>query len=487
MSSTHQSRLQRDFDQLGHRTDEFAKTFYVHLFADAPDLRSLFEGVEMISQGQMLFQALGLVVNGLDQIDELTPVLENLGYRHIEYGVEKEHYPLAVNAVIATLRDFLGGEFSETNEQDWREAWNLVTGSMIAGIDRVAERLEEKRNTDRDDFSPVPAATDDYLARFMHGGWNEDDGKFAEPGEDEITRKFTVEFDGEEEVEASPLQTLYQVALQNGISHMAECGGKGKCTTCRVMILDGLENCLPRNIPERKMAQLKGFVPEVRLGCQTRVTGPVKCRHLVFDKEDASEASEGGINSAGRELPLAVMFADIRGFTKLSGQHLPYDIIHALNRYFRIVCDEIDQRHGYVDKYIGDGLMVLFGLSSDRIVHPCVDAVHAAVAMQRRMPELNEYLANHLHMEFHIGVGIHFGSVVVGELGFPPKKQFTAIGDVVNVSARIEGQCKHLGAGILVSDTVRSCLPDEEFTVGPSVAVSLAGKEQPVLVHPVES
>jgi adenylate cyclase len=151
------------------------------------------------------------------------------------------------------------------------------------------------------------------------------------------------------------------------------------------------------------------------------------------------------------------------------------------------VCDEIDQRHGYVDKYIGDGLMVLFGLAKGRERHPCVDAVHAAIGMQRRMPELNEYLADHLNMEFRIGVGIHYGPVVVGELGFPPKKQFTAIGDVVNVSARIEGKCKEVGSGILISDSVREHLSEQDFSIGSSVSVSLTGKDEPVSVHRVES
>ncbi|MEP4077750.1 adenylate/guanylate cyclase domain-containing protein [Haloferula sp.] len=486
MSSNIQALLQRDVEQLSPQADEFAKCFYRHLFLDAPELRPLFEGVDMGSQGQMLFQALGLVVGSLNNFDEFTPVLENLGYRHVEYGVEKGHYPLAVDALISALSDCFGDGFTEERQQVWRDTLTCVTETMVGGIDKVAESLDEKRNTEREDFSPVAAATDGYLARFLSVEGGRDEGLSTEPTEEHLAKKFDVEFHGEKNVEAAPLQTVYQVAMSNGIAHIAECGGKAKCTTCRVMILEGLENCLPRNTPEREMAQLKGFAPEVRLACQTRVVGPVRCRRLVLDKADASEAHEGGVNSAGREIPLAVMFADIRGFTKLSGEHLPYDIVHALNRYFRIVCEEIDQREGYIDKYIGDGLMVLFGLSSDRKVHPCVDAVHAAVAMQRRMPELNEYLLNHLQMEFSIGVGIHFGPVVVGELGFPPKKQFTAIGDVVNVSARIEVQCKKLGTGILVSETVREFLTDDEFSIGPPIEVSLAGKEAAVLVHSVE-
>jgi adenylate cyclase len=215
------------------------------------------------------------------------------------------------------------------------------------------------------------------------------------------------------------------------------------------------------------------------------VTGPVRCRRLVVDKIDASQATKGGANAIGRETDLAVMFADIRGFTKLSGEHVPYDVVHALNRYFGLVCEEIDRHNGYVDKYMGDGLMALFGLTHNRDKHPCVDALHAAIAMQRRMPELNNYLAANLQMTFNIGVGIHFGTVVVGELGFPQKRQFTAIGDAVNVSARIEGQCKHLSAGILVSESARAFLSDGEFAIGPATEVALAGKRDPMKVHSI--
>ena len=324
----------------------------------------------------------------------------------------------------------------------------------------------------------------DYLARFLPTEDDSSDTNYTEPSQEELTKKFTVQFHNGPSVEAAPLQTIYQLALQNGIPHKAECGAKAKCTTCSVAILEGVENCLPRNRLEREIAQHHGFDSQVRLACQARVTGPVVCRPLVIDDDDL-EASEEETHAAGRESELAVMFADVRGFTELSSQHLPYDIIHALNRYFRTGCEEVDRYDGYADKYMGDGLMALFGLAKTRDTHPCVDAVEAAIAMQRRLPGLNQYLQRHLHLDFQIGIGIHYGSVVVGELGFPAKKQFTAIGDVVNVAARIEGQCKELNADILISDEVLEHLPKEHFGIHATREVTLAGKEEPVSVHSV--
>jgi len=477
--------LQEDIDELSSEPGVLAEAFYHQLFLIAPELQSLFNDVRMDEQGKMLVQTLRFVVEGIDRFEELKPVLENLGYRHVEYGVEKEHYPVAVEAFIRALKSRLGLEFTKDREQAWCFALRKLAEAMVEGIDKVAAQNKTRQRLERVDDAQETLQRTDYLARFRPLIEAINESAYVQPSEESLARHFTLTFQGGPKVKSAPLQTIYQLSVQHDIPHVAECGGKAKCTTCRVMILEGLENCLPRNGPERAMAMRKGFLPQIRLACQTRLTGPVTCRRLVVDKIDASQASKGGVHSIGRETELAVMFADIRGFTKLSGEHVPYDIVHALNRYFGLVCEEIDRHDGYVDKYMGDGLMALFGLTQNRDKHPCVEALNAAIAMQRRMPELNEYLRANLQMTFDIGVGIHFGTVVVGELGFPQKKQFTAIGDAVNVSARIEGQCKKLGAGILVSESVRAVLSDEEFAIGRATEVTLAGKRDPMSVHSI--
>jgi adenylate cyclase len=129
------------------------------------------------------------------------------------------------------------------------------------------------------------------------------------------------------------------------------------------------------------MANIKGFSPEVRLACQTRVVGPVKVKRLVHDNEDIRKAADVGRDYTGREAELAVMFADIKGFTSFAENHLACDIVHALNRYFNAIGKVIDHHGGYIDKYMGDGIMVLFGLKKDRSTSPCEDAVSAALEM----------------------------------------------------------------------------------------------------------
>jgi adenylate cyclase len=252
-----------------------------------------------------------------------------------------------------------------------------------------------------------------------------------------------------------------------------------------VLILEGQENCLPRNQVEARLARLKGLPADIRLACQTRVTGPIRARRLVFDADDAAQAMLGRETSTGREMKLAVLFSDLRGFTSFSEEQLPYDVVHALNRYLGAVCEPIEEHHGYIKDFLGDGIMVLFGLETDRAESPCLDAVSAALGMLRRMEEVNRYLLAHVGHEFRMGIGISYGSVVAGEVGFRLKRQFTAIGDVVNVAARLEGQTKVHATSLLVTDEVRRNLADLDCDFGRRLELSLAGKSEAVVAHEV--
>jgi adenylate cyclase len=107
---------------------------------------------------------------------------------------------------------------------------------------------------------------------------------------------------------------------------------------------------------------------------------------------------------------------------------------------------------GYIDKYIGDGLMALFGVGNTNAFEVCQAATKAALTMIEELHSLNLYLQKHFGIQFQIGIGLHFGSVILGEIGHPEKKQFTAIGDNVNFASRIESTTKKAGAEILASE-----------------------------------
>ena len=173
---------------------------------------------------------------------------------------------------------------------------------------------------------------------------------------------------------------------------------------------------------------------------------------------------------------LAVMFLDIRDFTSFSERNLPYDIMHALNRFFGHVGEVIDRHQGFIDKYMGDGLMALFGLNPEREQNPCDDAVSAALATMDVLDEFNGYLSRHLGAEFDVGIGIHYGPVVVGEMGFNLKRQFTAIGDTVNTAARLETATRDYPVKIFVSDAARQSTSDGICGFGIACDLDIKGK-----------
>src|SRR5574341_87284 len=121
----------------------------------------------------------------------------------------------------------------------------------------------------------------------------------------------------EREVETSEAETILQASLRAGIPHAHACGGKARCSTCRVLILEGLEHCNPRNAKEKKLAERLHFGSEIRLACQTRITGEVKLRRPVLDEIDVELTSQikagAAPSSVGEEKKIAILFADISG------------------------------------------------------------------------------------------------------------------------------------------------------------------------------
>jgi adenylate cyclase len=297
----------------------------------------------------------------------------------------------------------------------------------------------------------------------------------------------TVDYVDAGRVQASPDQTILEISRANAIDHVCVCGGQAKCSTCRVVVIDGLENCTPRTPGEARMAKLKGFGPELRLACQTRVTGPVRLRRLVLDKADMSSVIKARDEVTGRERDLAVLFADIRGFTAFAEANLAYDVVHILNRYFDLIGGAIDANHGFIDKYMGDGIMALFGLDDKRATHPCIDAVTAARTALAGLGDLNDYLCRYLGHRFSVAMGIHYGPTIVGQIGFSERRQFTAIGDTVNTAARLEGEAKHLGTTVVVSDTVFAHLPPADRQGAEPLMLDLRGKSELFAAHDISA
>ncbi|MFN8372310.1 MAG: adenylate/guanylate cyclase domain-containing protein [Anaerolineae bacterium] len=279
------------------------------------------------------------------------------------------------------------------------------------------------------------------------------------------------------ELDVESTQTILNASLAAGIPHTHVCGGNARCSTCRVVILEGLENVNPRNEKETTLATRLGFAPAIRLACQSTLQGYVRLRRLVLDEEDVNVVERLRDSkmpiAIGEELNIAILFSDIRGFTPFAESLLAYDVIHVLNRYYDLIGQVITANGGFINNYMGDGIMALFGV--DGQPDAALRAVRAGLAMLEEVEKLKPYLTATYHKTFEIGIGIHYGEAVVGPIGARNMKSMTAIGDAVNFASRIESANKEAETRFLISADTYNLLQDKLIT-GKQTCVSLKGK-----------
>lgn len=179
---------------------------------------------------------------------------------------------------------------------------------------------------------------------------------------------------------------------------------------------------------------------------------------------------------------ITVLFADIRGFTRISEHAPPEKIVQLLNRYFSAMTEIIFAHGGTLDKYLGDGLMALFGAPT---VTPkdAANAVSAAVAMQRRMLSINDELRAEGYPEIGIGIGLHTGEAIVGYIGSDRRSEYTAIGDTVNTASRLESNAK---AGQIYVSEMAAKAAHTRYQLLPRDAISVKNREQPVPLFEVD-
>ncbi len=284
-------------------------------------------------------------------------------------------------------------------------------------------------------------------------------------------------------------ETILESSLCAGIPHTHVCGGSARCSTCRVWVLEGLEYCAPRNDAEQTLARRLSFAPKMRLACQTQVSGDGKItlRRLALDMEDLElihqqMTSKGGRAAIGEEKQIAILFADLRGFTNFSEALPAYDVIYVLNRYFDHMGKIVERHGGVISNYMGDGCMALFGVDDrDRAAER---AVRAAVDMQNAMVSINTYLEDLYYRQLQIGIGVHFGQVVLGAVSAANSKQITAIGDAVNLASRIEAANKTVGTNLLISEDTYA-LVRNLVSINRRCQVKIPGKSGEYLLYEV--
>ena len=246
--------------------------------------------------------------------------------------------------------------------------------------------------------------------------------------------------------------SILEMSRLAGIPHASVCGGRGRCSTCRVRIGGPDRARLPPASPEEhKVLARVGAPANVRLACQLRPPpGRYRVTPLLPAGAGPVEAYRRLPQAHGGERYVAILFADIRGFTSISEGKLPYDVVFLLNRYFRATGHAIEVAGGRVDKFIGDGVMAIFGLASEPDV-ACRQALDAARRMGEALDDLNEALSGDLDQPLRIGIGLHAGMSIVGEMGYERATQLTAIGDTVNTASRLESLTKEFAVELVVS------------------------------------
>lgn len=264
----------------------------------------------------------------------------------------------------------------------------------------------------------------------------------------------TVSYPGLRKVSVPSGLSVLEASRIAGLPHASACGGRGRCSTCRVRVTAGIDALPPPTAQElATLARIKAG-PDVRLACQLRPVADLAVTPILpVGPARGLSGVTAARASGGREREVAVLFCDLRGFTRLSERRLPFDTVYLLNRYFDMVGHAVDESGGHLDKFIGDGALALFGLDVGA-ENASRQALAAAFAIKRGLQRINTELDSELDQPLRIAVSLHLGAAVVGEMGYGQAVSLTAVGDTINVASRLEGLAKERDAELVVSEPI---------------------------------
>ncbi len=279
--------------------------------------------------------------------------------------------------------------------------------------------------------------------------------------------------------------SVLEASLRNNVPHASVCGGRARCSTCRIRII-GDHNELPE--PSQREAFVLGRVgtadPSIRLACQLRPDCDLSFFQLFLPHTIANDGHDSNPTRIGQERYLVSLFVDMRGSTRLAEKRLPFDTVFIVNRFLGAVSQAVIESGGRPNQFVGDGMLALFGLATSRR-QACRQALKAAALIAANVDELNRFLEHDLREPLRFGIGINGGEVIVGDIGYRDHMVFTALGDPVNVAARLQDLTKNLACEAVISDEVRAtagldadALPEQE--------VAIRGRNEPMIVRTVE-
>ena len=278
--------------------------------------------------------------------------------------------------------------------------------------------------------------------------------------------------------------TVLEASLRYNVPHASVCGGRARCSTCRIRII-GDCSALPQ--PSQREAFVLHRVgtedPSIRLACQLRPTEDLSFFQLFLPHTVSADGHASSPTRIGQERYLVSMFVDMRGSTRMAEKRLPFDTVFIVNRFLGAVSAAVLESGGMPNQFVGDGMLALFGLTVSRR-EACRQALRAAALIAANVEELNKFLSHDLREPIRCGIGIHGGEVIVGDIGYRDHMVFTALGDPVNVAARLQDMTKALSCEVVISDEVRAtaglsadALPQQEVTI--------RGRNEPMIVRAI--
>ena len=276
--------------------------------------------------------------------------------------------------------------------------------------------------------------------------------------------------------------SVLEASLRYNVPHASVCGGRARCSTCRIRIIG---DCSGLPEPSQREAFVLTRVgtndPSIRLACQLRPAADLSFFQLFLPNTSTATAHASNPTRIGQERYLVSLFVDMRGSTRLAEKMLPFDTVFVVNRFLAAVAQAVIECGGRPNQFVGDGMLALFGLATTAQT-ACRQALKAAALIARNIDEVNQFLSHDLREPIGFGIGIHGGEVIVGDIGYRDHMVFTALGDAVNVAARLQDMTKTLSCEAIVSEEVL-LTANLAANDRPKQEVAIRGRAEPMQVR----
>ncbi len=277
--------------------------------------------------------------------------------------------------------------------------------------------------------------------------------------------------------------SVLEASRSAGVPHASVCGGRARCSTCRVRAIGPAAFIPPPSAGETAVLQRVGVREPVRLACQLRPLGDISVIPLLPPASASIGRRPPQAPWPGEERFIVVLVADMRDSSRLAQTRLPFDAVFLIDRFVTALSEAVVQAGGRANHFTGDGLMAAFGLTCEPD-QACRQALNAVAAIGHNVAALNAALGREIAEPIRFGIGVHGSVAVVGEIGFAETRVFTTLGDPANIATRLEALCKDLACEVVVSEAVCR-LSGRDLGRWPLLDADVRGHAMPVSVRVV--